>query len=81
MNPSTPCACDKALFILVLQHSGEATLSVLSRRTMRAREILEDSDTEMSTRPLKDLCFGSSENLPVGSLSCCRFPDQQGKNV
>ena len=71
MNPSTPCACEKALFILVLQHSDEATRSVLSRRTMRAREILEDSDTEMSIRPLKDLCFGSSENLPVGSLSCC----------
>lgn len=71
MNPSTPCACEKALFILVLQHSDEATRSVLSRRTMRAREILEDSDTEMSTRPLEDLCFGSSENLPVGLLSCC----------
>ena len=38
---------------------------------MRAREILEDSDTEMSTRSLKDLCFGSSENRPVGLLSCC----------
>ena len=71
MNPSTPCACEKALFILVLQHGGEATRSVLSRRTMRAREIPEDSDTEMSTRPLEDLCFGSSENLPVGLLSCC----------
>ena len=71
MNPSTPYACEKALFILVLQHSGEATRSVLSRRTMRAREILEDSDTDMSTRPLEDLCFGSSENLPVGLLSCC----------
>lgn len=30
-----------------------------------------DSHAEMSIRPLKDLCFGSSENLPVGSLSCC----------